>query len=218
MKFEELHRIVIKEILSVETGKAIPSINGLADKFDCSRGNIQKSITMLETKKCIKLEKTNQGSILLDLDLNRMRKELFDSKVNIVLPNCLLEDESNLSLFFQVRKEFDLELTNLYTAFMSSASERYNMLQTDSVELALLTNTYFDLLDDQSIEVVKSFSLSDVEKYAYTISEKENTKYIEELSVYDMDKSNKLVNSQYKLLTPDNYVAVCKKDISKLLK
>lgn len=218
MKLEELYKIIIKEILSIEIGATIPSINGLAAKHECSRGNVQKCIAKLEQTECIKLEKTNQGTQLLAINPNQLRVQLFNRKISIALPSNWIENENNLKLLFDIRDQFNYDNSYLYTLFLNSTSDRYQMINQDFAELSVVTNTYFDLINDESLDIVSTINIDNSEKLTYVFSNLNNKIQIEEFNIHQSVNYANDNNHTIKLLTPDSYVVMCKKDISKLFK
>lgn len=211
MTFEQATYVVLENILNTKTGEKLKSYNKLATEHMCSRAVFQKAITELEKSDVLGLDKSKGGNILQYVDCQRVLTKYYPT-ILISCPKIILSNSHDELSFRLIDELNDLDSLNCFT-YVESSRARISMINNNTVDLAIVTSTYFDLINNPQLKVLNSFTITTP---IYTSlkacdSSSELQYNIDELSTLDVSTCSE------DYFVPNEYYLVCKSHIYNLL-
>lgn len=205
MKFEKAISIIIDTVLDTETGNKIPSYKALSEKYDCSRIVFQKAVSELEVTKIIKLEKSKAGNTLVDINYMKLLETYFSSIV-VSCPRIILSNDHD-ELILNLLDTLSTYKTTPHFTFADSTTKRLSLLESNEVDMIIMTNTAFMMYKD----AYKIFHKFLINKPIYIPIPNEQLTNQDEVALLNV--GDKEINNYY---LPTEYYLVCKQTIFNL--
>ncbi|WOO88406.1 hypothetical protein R2F61_05610 [Mollicutes bacterium LVI A0078] len=213
MSNENALEIIIKEVLTTPIGAKLISYNKLANQHQCSRRVFQLVIANLESTAIISLDKSQGGNILIAINYNKLLLTYFPSLL-ISCPNIILSNEHDELSLTLLDRMSTFNITPHFS-YNNSSNKRILMLDIDSVNMAIITNSYYATLNTNEYKILEKYNI--VNPIYTTLKVNENNDTLE----YIIDEVSTLhladVSFQ-EYSVPNEYYLICKPHIYNLLR